>query len=55
MVVKKYMTMANEGEENKEEEGTWDSMAVIASEAWSEGNPDETGLTRENLLPKGYN
>ena len=54
MVVKKYMTMANEGEENKEEEGTWDSMAVIASEAWSEGNPDETGLTRENLLPKGY-
>lgn len=53
MVVKKYMTMTDEGEEN-EEEGTWDSMAVIASETWNEGNPDEIGLTREKLLPKGY-
>ena len=52
MVVKKYMTMTDEGEEN-EEEGTWDSMAVIASETWNEGNPDEVGLTREKLLPKG--
>lgn len=29
-------------------------MAVMASEEWNEGNPDEIGLTREELLPMGY-
>jgi ankyrin repeat protein len=37
-----------------EDEGVWDSMAVMASEQWNEGNADELGsLTRELLLPHG--
>lgn len=29
----------------------FDSMAVVNSEAWSEGGPDEKKLTRSDLLP----
>ena len=32
----------------------WDSMALIGSEAWNEGNCDEDRLLMEELFPNGY-
>lgn len=42
-----------EGEGGGEDEGVWDSMAVMASELWNEGGPDELGMTVQELLPNG--
>ena len=38
-----------------EDEGVWDSMAVMAAESWNKGSVDELGsMTREDLLPQRY-
>ena len=38
----------NQGDE------AWDSMALIGSEGWNEGNYDEDSLLKEELFPNGY-
>ena len=45
--------MKDEEDEDEDDEGVWDSMAVMATEEWNKGNPDEIGITRDKLLPKG--
>ena len=32
----------------------WDSLALIGSESWNEGNYDEDRLLKEELFPNGY-